>query len=76
MAVRQLTVGVEMSNHPIRERTTGTARNGEIRLPWERFTAHGDEHLLLINGLGGPMVEYDVGFIEEVPLALTSASRR
>ena len=60
------TSGAEMSNHPVREQTTGTARNGEIRLPWERFTAQGEEPLLLINGLGGPMVEYEIGFIVEL----------
>ena len=48
------------------KQTSGTARNGEITLPWERFTAHGEEPLLLINGLGGPMVEYEIGFIEEL----------
>lgn len=64
-----------MSNHPVREQTTGTARNGEIRLPWERFTAQGEEPLLLISGLGGPMVEYQIAcsppfFLERLTLRI------
>ena len=40
----------------------GTARNGDIELPWIS-TANGGEPLLLVNGLGSPRVAYEEGFV-------------
>ncbi|MEM7094594.1 MAG: alpha/beta hydrolase [Actinomycetota bacterium] len=44
--------------------TEGTARNGEIELPWIRSTGEGTEPLLLINGLSSPRVSYEEGFVD------------
>lgn len=46
--------------------TEGTARNGEISLPWIRTTGDGDTPLLLVNGLSSPRVAYDDGFVAEL----------
>jgi pimeloyl-ACP methyl ester carboxylesterase len=47
------------------EVTEGTARNGEIELPWIRNQVEG-EPLLLVNGLGSPRVSYEDGFVAEL----------
>ena len=46
--------------------TEGTARNGEIELPWIRTTDGGSEPLLLVNGLSSPRVAYEDGFVAEL----------
>lgn len=43
----------------------GTAQNGEIDLPWTR-TDEGGEPLLLVNGMGSPLVAYEDGFVAEL----------
>jgi len=43
------------------------ADNGPVRLRWEHHPGGGGgEPLLLINGLGSPMVAYEVGFVAEL----------
>lgn len=44
---------------------TGTARNGDIELPWIRHAVDGGEPLLLVNGLSSPLVSYEEGFVAE-----------
>ena len=44
----------------------GTARNGEIEMPWIRHSIEGGEPLLLVNGLSSPRVSYEEGFVQEL----------
>lgn len=46
--------------------TEGTARNGDIELPWTRSPNSGGRPMLLINGLGSPRVAYEDGFVSEL----------
>lgn len=46
--------------------TEGTARNGDIELPWIRTTTGAGEPLLLVNGLSSPRVGYEDGFVAEL----------
>lgn len=46
--------------------TEGTARNGDVELPWIRTSGGGTEPLLLINGLSSPRVAYEDGFVAEL----------
>jgi len=48
------------------EVSEGTARNGEIELPWIRHGVEGGEPLLLVNGLSSPRVSYEDGFVAEL----------
>ncbi len=48
------------------EITEGTARNGEIELPWIRNAVADGEPLLLVNGLSSPRVGYEDGFVAEL----------
>lgn len=48
------------------EVTEGTARNGEIELPWIRSHRSDGEPLLLVNGLSSPRVSYEDGFVAEL----------
>lgn len=43
----------------------GTARNGDIELPWIRTGMDNGEPLLLVNGLGSPRVSYEDGLVAE-----------
>ncbi len=43
----------------------GTARNGDIELPWIRTGMDGGEPLLLVNGLSSPRVSYEDGLVAE-----------
>jgi len=45
--------------------TEGTARNGDIELPWIRNHVDG-QPLLLVNGLSSPRVAYEDGFVAEL----------
>ena len=47
------------------EISTGTARNGDIELPWVRHGVAGGEPLLLVNGLSSPLASYEEGFVAE-----------
>ncbi|MEZ5340197.1 MAG: alpha/beta hydrolase [Acidimicrobiales bacterium] len=42
--------------------SAGVAQNGAVELAWEQWGA-GGAPLLLVNGLGSPMVSYELGFI-------------
>lgn len=45
----------------------GWAKNGDISLRWERYTADGaTAPLLLVNGLSSPLVSYEMGFVAEL----------
>lgn len=46
--------------------TEGTARNGDIELPWIRNSIDDGEPLLLVNGLSSPRVAYEEGFVAEL----------
>jgi len=46
--------------------TEGTARNGEVALPWIHNSVDGGEPLLLINGLSSPRVSYEEGMVDEL----------
>jgi len=48
------------------EVSEGTARNGEIELPWIRHAVKGGEPLLLVNGLSSPRVSYEEGMVAEL----------
>lgn len=43
--------------------SSGLAENGDVRIAWEQWGSEGVP-LLLVNGLGSPMVAYEVGQIE------------
>ncbi|MGY9082579.1 MAG: alpha/beta fold hydrolase [Acidimicrobiales bacterium] len=43
----------------------GTARNGDIELPWIRTGTGSGEPLLLVNGLSSPRVSYEDGLVAE-----------
>ena len=48
-------------------RSSGRANNGSVELQWERFASEHltlDEPLLLVNGLGSPLVSYELGFVQ------------
>ena len=45
------------------EISEGTARNGDIELPWIRHAVEGGQPLLLVNGLSSPRVSYEDGFV-------------
>ena len=52
------------SNEPLSgPSSSGLAENGAVRIAWEQWGSEGVP-LLLINGLGSPMVAYEVGQIE------------
>lgn len=55
-----------MTTNPQPTVTEGTARNGEIELPWIRTAVEGGEPLLLVNGLSSPRVAYEDGFVAEL----------
>ena len=48
------------------EISEGTARNGDIELPWIRNQVADGEPLLLVNGLSSPRVSYEDGFVTEL----------
>lgn len=48
------------------EISEGTARNGDIELPWIRHAVEGGQPLLLVNGLSSPRVSYEDGFVAEL----------
>lgn len=45
---------------------SGTATNGDVQLPWVRTANPGGAPLLLVNGLGSPLVAYEDGFVAEL----------
>ena len=47
------------------EISEGTARNGDIELPWIRTGIDSGEPLLLVNGLSSPRVSYEDGLVAE-----------
>ncbi len=47
------------------EPASGTARNGDIALPWVLTRNPGGLPLLLVNGLSSPLVAYEQGFVAE-----------
>jgi len=47
------------------EVSSGTARNGDIEMPWVRHHISGGEPLLLVNGLSSPLVSYEEGLVAE-----------
>ncbi len=50
---------IESSNAP---NASGVAHNGDVQIAWEQWGSEGAP-LLLVNGLGSPMVSYEVGHI-------------
>jgi len=48
------------------ETREGTARNGDIELPWIHTVNEGGEPLLLVCGLSSPRVAYEDGFVAEL----------
>ncbi len=53
---------------------SGRAANGSVELAWELWNEEGDP-LLLINGLGSPMVAYQAGFMDVVAAKGFSVAR-